>query len=635
MIHVHIPDAPDFTFLVVFAVILVGPLVIRRFKVPGIIGMLIGGLLIGPHVFGFLGSGETTIPNLGNFGLLYLMFMAGLELDLKLVMAHRRDTLLYAAFTFTLPMGLGMLVARALGFGWMASVLLGSLLASHTLIVYPTIKEMGRGDNRAVTTGVGATVVTDTLTLIVLAVVQGLTTSSHESTGAIVLQIVVGMAVLGVGAFVVLPLLARFFLGRYGTARPTRYVFALVAMLGIASLGDAFGIDGIIGAFFAGLALNQVVPNEGDLMERLDFFGGAFFVPVFLVSVGLRIIPSVMIQPETLQMAAWFIVACFAGKGLASLLTRPLLRYGWPEVGILFSLTIPQAAATLAAAQIGYDIGLFSNTVLNAILVLIAVSLVLSAVITPIFTRRLEARTSDDYQPGKRVLLVISGLPGAPAGSRTGRAPGQVRRRGGDPCRDRERFGHGAGSQPTGGRTVAHRSWRGSSDCDGDGRQPGRSSASLGPLVPCHFRRGRRCHWHAARPARLAGHHPAGPVRRSGHRRVQARRRAVHLRHRWFLAVRHSRASGPGQRRHVGDVRPHGAGGRQRSTRDRWAGRHRGADAGTGLTLDLPVLFPWCIRSALPVTDQSVRCTSSSSRSKSGPRNNSTARSYFSSPHVQ
>ena len=408
MIHVHIPESPDFTFLVVFAVILVGPLVIRRFKVPGIIGMLIGGLLIGPHVFGFLGSGETTIPNLGNFGLLYLMFMAGLELDLKLVMAHRRDTLLYAAFTFTLPMGLGMLVARALGFGWMASVLLGSLLASHTLIVYPTIKEMGRGDNRAVTTGVGATVVTDTLTLIVLAVVQGLTTASHQSTGVIVLQIVVGMAVLGVGAFVVLPLLARFFLGRYGTARPTRYVFALVAMLGIASLGDAFGIDGIIGAFFAGLALNQVVPNEGDLMERLDFFGGAFFVPVFLVSVGLRIIPSVMIQPETLQMAAWFIVACFAGKGLASLLTRPLLRYGWPEVGILFSLTIPQAAATLAAAQIGYDIGLFSNTVLNAILVLIAVSLVLSAVITPIFTRRLEARTSDAYQPGKRVLLVIS-----------------------------------------------------------------------------------------------------------------------------------------------------------------------------------------------------------------------------------
>jgi len=407
MIHVQIPEAPDFTFLVVFAVILVGPLVIRRFKVPGIIGMLVGGLLIGPHVFGFLGSGETTIPNLGNFGLLYLMFMAGLELDLKMVNAHRRETLLYAALTFALPMGLGMVVARALGFGWMASVLLGSLLASHTLIVYPTIKEMGRGDNRAVVTGVGATAVTDTLTLIVLAVVQGLTTTNHEGAGAVVLQIVVGMAVLGIGSFVVLPLLARFFLGRYGTARPTRYVFALVAMLGIASLGDAFGIDGIIGAFFAGLALNQVVPNEGDLMERLDFFGGAFFIPVFLVSVGLRIIPSVMIQPETLQMAAWFIAACFVGKGLASVLTRPLLRYGWPEVGILFSLTIPQAAATLAAAQIGYDIGLFSNTVLNAILVLISVSLVLSAVITPIFTRRLEAHVSADYEPGKRVLLVL------------------------------------------------------------------------------------------------------------------------------------------------------------------------------------------------------------------------------------
>ncbi len=408
MIHVGIPATPDFEFLVVFAVILAGPLVVSRFKVPGLIGMLLGGLLIGSHCFGFIGSGNTTIPDVGNLGLLYLMFMAGLELDLKMVNAHRRDTGIYSLLTLCLPMGLGVVVARWIGFDWPAAILLGSLLASHTLVVLPTIKEMGRGDNRAVTTGVGATVVTDTITLVVLAVIQGLTVATGQSGAGVALQIVVGLVVLGVGSFLVLPPLARWFLGRFGTARTTRYVFALAAMLAVSSLGDAFGIDGIIGAFFAGLALNQVVPNEGDLMQRLDFFGGAFFIPVFLVSVGLRIVPSVMVQPGTLEMAAWFIAACFGGKALAAVLTRPLLRYNWPEAGVLFSLTIPQAAATLAAAQIGWDIGLFSNEVLNAILVLIAVSLVLSAVIVPIFTRKLDEEVSADYQPGKRVLFVVA-----------------------------------------------------------------------------------------------------------------------------------------------------------------------------------------------------------------------------------
>src|SRR5205823_14256384 len=124
-------------------------------------------------------------------------------------------------------------------------------------------------------------------------------------------------------------------------ARPTRYGVAFIAMLGAATLAEAFGIEGIVGAFFAGLAINRLVPNDSDLMERIEFFGGAVFVPIFLVSVGLIIDPSVMIKPETLRLAAIFIGACFAGKLLAAGLARPLLKFGWAEVGILFALTIP------------------------------------------------------------------------------------------------------------------------------------------------------------------------------------------------------------------------------------------------------------------------------------------------------
>ncbi len=408
LIHVEAPSGPAFPFLVLFLVIVAGPMIIERFKVPGIIGLLLGGLLIGPHGLGVVGSGNTTVPDLGQIGLLYLMFVAGLELDLRLVQANKRATIIYSVLTFSLPMLAGTVAGFAIGFSTAAALLLGSLLASHTLVVYPMIRDMGRGNDPAVATGVGATVVTDTLTLMVLAAVSGVTLGQSGGLD-IAAQLVTGLLAVAIGCFVVLPRIARLFLSRFGTARPARYVFALVAMLAAATLAEVFAIEGIVGAFFAGLALNRLVPNEGDLMERIEFFGGAVFVPVFLVSVGLIINPAVMFDPETLRLAAIFITACFGGKALAALATRPLLGYGWPEVGVLFSLTVPQAAATLAATIVGYDIGLFGTKVVNAVLVLIAVSLVLSATLAPIFTRRLPKSTAAGGRVGGRVLLVIDG----------------------------------------------------------------------------------------------------------------------------------------------------------------------------------------------------------------------------------
>jgi Kef-type K+ transport system membrane component KefB len=406
LIHVEMPQGPALPFLVLLVVVVFGPMIIERFRVPGIIGLLVGGLLVGPHGLKIIGSGNTTVPDLGKIGLLYLMFVAGLELDLRLVQANKRATLVYASLTFSLPLLAGIVAGKLIGFSTPAAILLGSLLASHTLVVLPMIREMGRADDPAVATGVGATIVTDTLTLIVLAVISGITIGNSGGL-EIASQIVFGLAALVVGCFVILPKITRYFLTHFGRARAGRYVFALIAMLAAASLAEMFAIEGIVGAFFAGLALNRLVPNEGDLMERIEFFGGAFFVPVFLVSVGLIIDPSVMTDPETLRFAAIFIGACFGGKALAAVLTRPLLGYGWPEIGILFALTIPQAAATLAATIVGFDIGLFGVQVVNAVLVLIATSLVLSAAITPIFARRLTDTDTGEGRIGRRVLLAI------------------------------------------------------------------------------------------------------------------------------------------------------------------------------------------------------------------------------------
>ncbi len=404
------PQGHAWLFLVLFVVIVAGPFVIERFGLPGIIGLLLGGLLIGPHGLGAVPGNDTTVAALGELGLLYLMFVAGLELDLGLVRRNRRSVIVASALTFSIPMAAGTTAGVLLGYSGLASALLGSLVASHTLVVYPTVREFGLGSDPAVAAGVGATVVTDTLALIVLAVVSGATVA-HSTAPELASQVVTGFAILGVGCFVVLPRVTRLAMTVLGQSRPIRYVFALVALLAAATLAEVVGIDGIVGAFFAGIALNRLVPSASSLMDRIEFFGSAVFIPVFLVSVGLILDPSVIADPETLGLAAVLIVACVGGKATAAVLTRPLLHHSWPQVGLFFSLSSPQAAATLAVTTIGHQIGLFGTNLVNAVLVLILFSLVFSAFTTTFFARR--ARLPEPFAggPGDRVLLVSGPTP--------------------------------------------------------------------------------------------------------------------------------------------------------------------------------------------------------------------------------
>ncbi len=380
ILSLEAPSGPPWEFLVVFAVLLLGPVLMRRAALPGLVGLLLGGYAIGPHGLGWIGAGNTTIPELGQLGLLYLMFVAGVELDLNLLRRFRDRAIGFALLTFSFPMLLGTAVGFGLGWGTAASLLLGSMLASHTLLVYPIVREGGLANNPAAASVVGATVVADTMALVVLAAVAG----STQQGGSIVelgVQIGLGLVLLVAFCFVVLPRLARWAFDALGTDRTVRYVVALTSLLAAATVAEVLQIEGIVGAFFAGLALNRLVPNEGPLMERIDFFGGAVFVPVFLVSVGLILDPSVMFRPETLGIAALLTVACLGGKGIAALLSRPLLGFTRGEVALAFALSTPQAAATLATVMVGLQIGLFSTTVVNATLVLILVSVIVSTIV--------------------------------------------------------------------------------------------------------------------------------------------------------------------------------------------------------------------------------------------------------------
>ena len=400
------PAGPPWEFLVVILVIIVGPFLAERVRLPGILGLLAGGMIIGPHVLAVIPANDTTFNALGNFGLLYLMFLAGLELDLEMFRRNRTAAITFALLTFTLPMLGGTFGGLSLGFAVPAALLLGSLLASHTLVTYPTARRYGLAGNVAVTTSVGATVITDTLSLSVLAGVSGATTG--DATGVeLVAQLVLGLGLLALWCFVVLPRIGRWFFRSMGQERTLRFVFVLATFLSGAVVAEMMGIDGIVGAFFAGLGLNRLVPNAGALMDRIGFFGSALFIPLFLVSVGFIIDPAVMVQSHTLGYAGVFLVACLGGKAIAAALTRPLFHFSWDEVLMVYGLSTAQAAATLAATIVGFQIGLFGETVVNAVLWLIVVSLVVSSLATNRAARRMEPAAEGADQLGRTIVLPL------------------------------------------------------------------------------------------------------------------------------------------------------------------------------------------------------------------------------------
>ncbi|MFL6020693.1 MAG: cation:proton antiporter [Gaiellaceae bacterium] len=401
---IEAPSGPVFEFLVLFAVILMGPIVFTRFRLPGLIGLLLGGFAIGPHGFGLIAAGNHTVPELGHLGLLYLMFVAGLELDLHVLREYGRAAVALGLLAFAIPAALGLGAGWALGWSLGATLLLAALLSSHTLITYPTLRNAGLGGNRAVASAVGATVLTDTLALTLLALVAGTETGSGSAL-SVIAEIALGFAVLVAVGLVALPRIVDALFRRWGGDRVARYIVIVVALLFMAVLAETFGIEGIVGAFFAGLALNRLVPNEGPSMEHVEFFGAAVFIPVFVVSIGLLLDPSVMFTAETLGLAAVICAAALAGKAIACWLAGWLLGFTRPERAAMFVLTAPQAAATLAVTLIGFEIGLFGTSVVNAVLVLILVSIVLSALLAEKVVTWVPA--GDARKPlGAKVLVV-------------------------------------------------------------------------------------------------------------------------------------------------------------------------------------------------------------------------------------
>jgi Kef-type K+ transport system membrane component KefB len=404
----RISEGPTLGYAVLVVALILAPRIAEVLRLPAMVGLVLAGMALGPHGAHVLATKEIALSALGEFGLLYLMFSAGLELDLKLFMKIKRVAIVFALVSFAIPFTLGVLSARLLSYGWAAAVLMGSNWGSHTLVTYPLLRQMGLSRNRAVATVVGATAVTDTSALLVLSVVSG----AVKPSGSLALQllgIAVGLGILGTWSLLGLPRLARWFFGRVGTDRSYRFIFGIAAFLVGGVMAEMAGIDAIVGAFFAGLGLNRAVPEESPLMDRLQFMGATLFVPIFLVSVGVLLEPKVMIDPKTLLVALVFAVAVLGGKAAAAVVAGRTFHFTWPEIGVMSGLSGSQAAATLATTLVGAKLGLFDTTTINAVLVVILASLVATPLLVSAFGKRVPSAVEDEATLGKTVVVPVWG----------------------------------------------------------------------------------------------------------------------------------------------------------------------------------------------------------------------------------
>lgn len=399
------PTSAEWTFFVAAVVILVGPLLVERLGLPGIVGVILGGVLVGPFVLGWV-QRDGIVESLGELGILFLMFLAGLELDLDEFQSNRRAALTFGAFTFTLPFVLGIALVLPFGYGAATALLFGSLWASHTLVAYPIVQEHGLLRERAVGIAGAGTVMTDTLALSVLAVVAG-SVASDSRPSILLLEVVVGLVILAAFCGLLLPWVTRWVFAGIGQHRGARFLFILVALTAAALVADRAGIEGIVGAFFAGLALNRLVPARSRLMEQTEFVGGVLLIPFFLLSTGMLIDPEKFTQRRVLAIAALSLAVVFVGKTAAALVSGRILGLERPQVRLLFGLSLAQAAATLAAVTIGVEIGLFDDDLLNATLVVVLVTVLVSSIVTRSAARRIEPPPVQGERLAENVFVPI------------------------------------------------------------------------------------------------------------------------------------------------------------------------------------------------------------------------------------
>jgi Kef-type K+ transport system membrane component KefB len=369
-------------------IILFAPLVLKRFRIPGIIGLIIAGVIIGPHTLHIIEK-STSFELFSKTGLLYIMFLAGLEIDMQEYKQNRTKSLVFGAFTFFIPITIGYLVCIYIfGFSLWPALLLASMFSTHTLLSYPIVSNMGIVKNRAVQVSFGGTIITDSAVLILLGVITNVV--GGEINAMFWLRLVISLSLLGFAVLYLLPKISRWFFRNIEGQGSSQYIYVLAVVFISGFFSELAGVEPIIGAFLAGLALNRVIPHNSVLMNRVIFIGNTLFIPFFLISAGMLVDFSVFLKgTDALVFAGILSVVALATKWLAAQATGAIYKYTKHEKRVMFGLSASHAAATLAVIKVGYDIGLFDQNVINGTIILILVTCMVSSFVTERAARKI------------------------------------------------------------------------------------------------------------------------------------------------------------------------------------------------------------------------------------------------------
>ena len=378
--------SPTLIFFVVLLIILLAPIIMGKLRIPHIIGMVLAGVLIGEHGLDIL-TRDSSFELFGKVGLLYIMFLAGLEMDMESVKKNSRRFLLFGLLTCLVPLLLTYFMAIwLLDYSSTASFLLGCIMASNTLIAYPIISRYGLQRNSSVMLSVGSSMLSLFLALMMLA---ALSASYGENVGiGFWLLFILKCALFGILSIWLIPRMARYFLRRYSDA-VMQFIFVLCVMFLSAALSEAIGVEGIVGAFTAGLILNRYIPHVSPLMNRIEFTGNAIFIPYFLIGVGMLInVGSLFEGVHMLWVVA--LIAFFGtfGKALAAYISSILFRLPKAEARMMFGLTCAHAAGAIAMVMVGMrletspGVYLVNNEILNGVVIMILITCIISTMTT-------------------------------------------------------------------------------------------------------------------------------------------------------------------------------------------------------------------------------------------------------------
>jgi Kef-type K+ transport system membrane component KefB len=412
---------PVIIFSLVLFIILFAPILFNKIKMPHIIGLIVAGVIIGPYGFNLL-LRDSSIVLFGTVGLIYIMFTAGLEIDMEEFKKNKGKSFVFGLFTFIIPMILGSFASYfILGFSIPSSVLLSSMFASHTLLAYPIASKYGLARTRAVTLTIGGTIITDILALLVLATIIGMT--QGEITSTFWIRLLISSVIFGCIIFFLFPLIARWFFKNFDD-NISQYIFVLAMVFLGSFLAEVAGLEAIIGAFLSGLALNRFIQHTSPLMNRIEFVGNAFFIPFFLISVGMLVDFSVLFKGTgALKVAGFMIVLAVLTKYIAAWLTQKTFRLSANERQMIFGLSTARVGATLAIVLVGYNIilgetvagdpiRLLGEDILNGSILMILVTCTLSSFSVEKASRKLalneESKAAESPDGNEKILISLA-----------------------------------------------------------------------------------------------------------------------------------------------------------------------------------------------------------------------------------